>query len=254
VTTGAQVGSVIQTSGWPSGSGDAKSSYDRLILNPDGTRAVLVVQSPDQSSTSVLVIDLTAGTQVSSTLSLAGGWVAGSGLTSTAQASADGGRVLIVANTDNGGGQYTTNAVVVDTATGAQVSAVTTTGDQPAGMQMNSDGTRVVVTSVTGGATTVSVLDALTGAQVGDSLTLTGSASGQPQLSADGTRAVITTTAGGTTQVALLNTATGVQIGTTAVLAGAAANPARISTDGDYIVASASTTAGPTKVTVLQIS
>ncbi|MGH3581773.1 MAG: beta strand repeat-containing protein, partial [Mycobacterium sp.] len=254
MTTGAQVGSVIQTSGWPSGSGDSKSSYDRLILNPSGTRAVLVVQSPDQSATRVLLIDLTAGTQVGATLSLAGGWVAGSGLASTAQSGTDGGRVLIVATTADGDGQYTTNGVTVDTATGAQVSAVTGVGDQPAGLQLNSDGTRVVVTSATGGVTTVSVLDALTGAQVGDSLTLTGATTGQPQLSADGTRVVVTTVLGGTTQVALLNTATGAQIGTTTVLAGTAVDPARISADGDYIVASASTSAGPTKVTVLQIS
>ncbi|MGJ6126467.1 Ig-like domain-containing protein [Mycolicibacterium sp. Y3] len=254
MTTGAQVGSVIQTSGWPSGSGDSKSSYDRLVLNSAGTRAVLVAQAADQSTTRVMVIDLTAGTQVGSTLSLDGGWVAGSGLVSTAQSSSDGARVLIVANTDNGDGQFTTSAIVIDTATGTQVSAVGSTADQPAGMQLNSDGTRVVVTSVTAGVTTVSVRDALTGAQVGDSLTLAGSAAGQPQLSADGTRVVVTAAASGTTAVAILNTVTGAQIGTTAVLAGTPVNPARISADGSYVVASASTSAGPTKVTVIQIS
>ncbi|MCV7252575.1 hypothetical protein H7J86_10415 [Mycobacterium hackensackense] len=254
MTTGAQVGSVIQTSGWPSGSGDSKSSYDRLVLNPAGTRAVLVAQAADQSTTRVMVIDLITGTQVGSTLSLDGGWVAGSGLVSTAQSSSDGARVLIVANTDNGDGQFTTSAVVIDTATGTQVSALGSTADQPAGMQLNSDGTRVVVTSVTAGVTTVSVRDALTGAPVGDSLTLAGSAAGQPQLSADGTRVVVTAAAGGTTAVAILNTVTGAQIGTTAVLAGTPVNPARISADGSYVVASASTSAGPTKVTVIQIS
>jgi hypothetical protein len=65
---------------------------------------------------------------------------------------------------------------------------------------------------------------------------------------------VVTAAAGGTTAVAILNTVTGAQIGTTAVLAGTPVNAARISADGSYVVASASTSAGPTKVTVIQIS
>lgn len=148
--------------------------------------------------------------------------------------SADGTRAVLVAawprgrvtlaSYPNGVRGATTRVAVIDTATGKQVGRTfTTTGNDPAVVQLTADGSRVMVIS-SASATRVAVLDTRTGAQVGSTVTLTGG--GSAQLTGDGSRALITATAYSpftrtrTTRVAVFNTTTGTRVGSTFTLTG----------------------------------
>ncbi len=192
-------------------------------LTPDGTRAVIVTDATNSGTengfrTETAVVDLIAGRQVGTTLSLGAIPVGPPVLT------ADGSRAVIT-----GRPLYDGAAVmVVDTATGGQVGTTfTLKGQTAAPTVLNADTTRAFVIthsddSVTGG-TRVAVIDTATGSQVGGTITLPGDyglVSG-----ADEHHAVFSTldgdwTTGFTTRVSVIDSATGGQIGSSVAIDG----------------------------------
>ena len=260
-TTGAQVGSVITLVGFPGGvSSTSSSALTSAVLNSAGTRATLVARAIDGSTTSVAVVNLANGTQVGSTITATGGPIGGSA--KLVQASADGTRVLVNSFTqDLGNGTYTTDAVVIDTATGAKLYELNETSVDPVALQLTADGARLLVGRTDGTDTTLSMVTVSTGAQIGSTLTIAGVPSGPAEFSADGTRVVVAAGTSDGAQVVVINTVTGAQIGTTAVLAGLSPEgpspAARLSANGTYILVptyTATANSSTTTATVLKIT
>ncbi len=138
--------------------------------------------------------------------------------------SADGSRAVISTSAyDSATGTDVTLVTVIDTATGTQSGiASTLPGSSPDQVQLNANGSRVLIAAVggdwsTGFTTRIEVFDTTTGTQTGATVDLDGAAT-STQLSADGTRVLITTSAydstvGFTARVAVINAATGTQVG-----------------------------------------
>jgi len=127
--------------------------------------------------------------------------------------------------------------VVIDAATGEQVGntvnvagAPVIDGDYPAVVQLNSDGSRAVITAMSDSTTQFGVVNTVTGQQVGKTLSVTGTVQVDgvdmlPVFTDDGGTAVITAFSGSdakgySTRVAILNLATGLQVGKTLKLTG----------------------------------
>ena len=115
------------------------------------------------------------------------------------------------------------------------------------------DGTRAVVTAVTGDdatgyTTSLTVIDPTTATKRGSAITVSGFLS-TVQYSADGTRALVTTTdsvSDATTRLVTINTTTGAQVGTTVVVGGTTSAGVTFSSNGSraFLVTSASTDNG----------
>jgi hypothetical protein len=223
-TTGTQIGTTT-VPGYP-------AHVDPPQLNADGTRALLVTASTTSTATTwVSVIDTTTGAQIGTTITLSGDATTG-GLPTL---SADGTRAVVITSplvcTSGNGCSVgdTTDASVIDITTGTQVGATLTLASTDPGLPLlNNDGSRALITtsfeSPSGAYTRITVIDASTGATIGDTA-LVGQY-GSRLLNADGTRAVITTvaydaaTSDYTNQVAVYDMSTGDQIGTTTSIAG----------------------------------
>ncbi|OBJ45274.1 hypothetical protein A5630_14125 [Mycolicibacterium mucogenicum] len=211
--TGAQTGTTVSVTG---------NSLEAPVLTADRTRALVTTSRPiweAPDTTRVAVLDTTTGTQLGTTVEIAGNELAPPVL------NADGTRAAITNQIGDFASGYTTQATVIDVATGAQVG--TTQGLQGEGISygapvFNAGGNRVVFLARTEGpvntfTTRLAVLDAATGAPVGTGLVVDGD--GARELSADRTRMVITATSTDpvtqvtTTKLATVDLATGNQIG-----------------------------------------
>jgi hypothetical protein len=253
-SSGAQVGSPVVLNGFPGNVSSTVSALNSAVLNAAGNRATLVAYSVTGSSTLVAVVDLTTGTQVGSTITLAGGQL--DGVAQLIQPSADGSR-LLVSSYHQTSGTYVTDAVVINTTTGTKQYEFSATGTQPVALQLTSDGGRLLVATTDGTDTTMSIRNALNGAQIGSTFTLAGLPAGPAEFSADGTRVVVAAEANGVARVMAINTVTGTQIGTTTVLPGSSpagpATGARLSANGTYILAPTYTTTGGTSTTTATV-
>ncbi|BBX68226.1 hypothetical protein MPSYJ_16870 [Mycolicibacterium psychrotolerans] len=183
------------------------------LFSAKGTRALVVTDA--DASTSVAVFNPVTGSQVGTTLTLAG--------TQSVVMSADANRALIVTSVDDTVTPASTTLVtIVDATTGKQVgSTVTLIGAQSGPARAAGAGRALVTTYVADGYTVlntqVTVIDTTTAAKIGTTATLTGRADGEPLVSADGTRALITNNAG---VAVIINTATGAQVGPALSLTG----------------------------------
>ena len=238
-TTGTQKGETLTIPG---------TEAHALFLNPGGTRAVVTTDVYDTTAradtTQVTVIDATTGLRVDSTQNLTG---APDG---TVVLSANGDHVAVMTTVyDADAATYSTRTSVIDTTTGAVVPAGSTSGAEPFTPLLTTDENHVVVKAqsfvgATGIYTTsVAVIDAATGSQIGDTVALegyvlTGSQAGETPLSADGSRILVTTydndevTNTTSTEVAVIDTTTGTQTGTTITLPGATDASMFLTADG----------------------
>lgn len=211
--TGAQTGTTVSVTG---------NSLEAPVLTADRTRALITTSRPiweAPDTTRVAVLDTTTGTQLGTTVEIAGNELAPPVL------NADGSRAAITNQIGDFASGYTTRATVINVATGAQVGATADldgTGISYGAPVFNAAGNRVVFMARTEGpvntfTTRLAVLDAATGAPVGTGLVVAGD--GARELSADRTRMVITAastdpvTQVTTTKLATVDLATGNQIG-----------------------------------------
>ena len=211
--TGAQTGTTVSVTG---------NRLESPVLNADRTRALITTSRPiweAPDTTRVAVIDTTTGTQLGTTVEIAGNELAPPVL------NADGSRAAITNQIGDFASGYTTQATLLNVATGAQVG--TTQGLEGEGISygapmFNAAGNRVVFMArtedpVSTFTTRLAVLDAATGAPVGTGVVVDGD--GSRELSADRTRIVITATQKDpvtevvTTKLATVDLATGNQIG-----------------------------------------
>ncbi|MGH3580795.1 MAG: beta strand repeat-containing protein, partial [Mycobacterium sp.] len=232
VSTGAQVGFTVDHVG-------AGAAH----LSDDGSQFVVnaTVYNEDGDGTSfVSVFNTATGAQVGSPIILSGATLL------PAQFNAAGTRAVVTVYSVDDTGPNGVRVVVVNTATGAQVGATVDVAGIPFGydgtdprtlqpLQLNTDGTRALVTTTAGGSTNVALINTLTGAKLGSTLTVLGDVTFEaqdgtsflpPLYNDDDSRAFITTvsgdeTSGYVTRVALLNTANGAQVGSTIALTGA---------------------------------
>lgn len=214
--TGAQTGTTVSVTG---------NQLEAPVLNADRTRALITTSRPiweTPDTTRVAVLDTTTGTQLGTTVEIAGNEVAPPAL------NADGSRAAITNQIGDFASGYTTQATVINVATGAQIG--TTQGLEGQAVYgapvFNATGDRVVFMARTEGpvgtfTTRLTVLDAATGAPVGAGLVVDGD--GARELSADRTRMVITATSTDpvtqvvTTKLATVDLATGNQVGDVAL-------------------------------------
>lgn len=215
--TGAQTGTTVSVTG---------NQLEAPVLNADRTRALITTSRPiweTPDTTRVAVLDTTTGTQLGTTVEIAGNELAPPVL------NADGSRAAITNQIGDFASGYTTQATVINVATGAQIG--TTQGLEGEGISygapmFNAAGNRVVFMARTEGpvgtfTTRLTVLDAATGAPVGAGLVVDGD--GARELSADRTRMVITATSTDpvtqvvTTKLATVDLATGNQVGDVAL-------------------------------------
>lgn len=211
--TGAQAGTTVSVTG---------NSLEAPALTADRTRALITTSRPiweAPDTTRVAVLDTTTGTQLGTTVEIAGNELAPPVL------NADGSRAAITNQIRDFASGYTTQATVINVATGAQVGATADLdgeGISYGAAVFNAAGNRVVFMARTEGpvntfTTRLAVLDAATGAPVGTGLVVAGD--GARELSADRTRMVITATSTDpvtqvtTTKLATVDLATGNQIG-----------------------------------------
>nr|WP_255525575.1 hypothetical protein [Mycolicibacterium sp. BK634] len=159
--TGNQIGSTVTVSG---------ALARPPVLSADGSRALIAMQSGNESGDTVelTAIDTKTGTQSGSTLVL-------SGLTANTLLTADGSRAVIAAV-----GLYPgTHVAVMDTATGLQLGDTVSLASGLTKATLSADGSRalVIAGSYVGGepgyAYEAAVVDTATGAQVGDTMTST---------------------------------------------------------------------------------
>ena len=194
-----------------------------VVLNPDGTRAVIITDPAygvlTGATAQVTVINTDTGKQIGTTATLTGRSAADPPTFST-----DGTRVVITTNVIDTSGVVTTKVSSINLNTGAVVAGA---GALAAGSS-TTDGasnTLSLVTSTTDGVVRATVIDTATGQQVGTTLALSGD--GSVLVSRDGSRAVLqavqTDAQSGTTttRFASLRISTGTQIGTTMVRSGA---------------------------------
>lgn len=193
-------------------------------VKTDGTRAVVLT-----SAGSVAFFDLRTGTQIGSVSTVSGA--------ASVALSADGTRAAVTSRRFRpGGGAIAWRVSVFDTRTGEEIggSAEIAGNDGNGGAQFSADGGRVVLGVDRGnsgnGSSTVAVIDARTGVQLGENITVAGTllpieqnAPGAVTFSADGTRAVFTTEVTEsrvtytqwTTNAVIIDLTTGSQVGPT---------------------------------------
>jgi hypothetical protein len=207
------------------------------LVSADGSRALITTGS------AAMVIDLTTGSQIGSTVPLT------APRPIVAMLLADGTHALVT--TGYRGWGYpaipATPIALIDLTTGTQIgTTLSLIGDTYAWPAFTLNDTRALISTTvddptTGMSTTrVTTINTATGMPTGTTITLSGvlsSGVGNPlqvALSPDGTRALLATTSFPglrTSQVAMINTATGTQIGNTVTINGAVSG-LRWSTDG----------------------
>ena len=106
-----------------------------------------------------------------------------------ANLTADGTRVVVVS-----GEAVASELVILDAATGTQVSASPLPGGVVGPAHLSADGKLAAVTVTSGGSAEVSVYDTTTGDQIGLTFTITGLTSAVAQINRDGTSVVLATT------------------------------------------------------------
>jgi len=199
------------------------------------------------------------GGVVVGTVTIAGQPSTGLALSPRPVLNADGTRALITTVTTPLSNP-TTRAAVIDTASGIQAGATVEVPGMPVKTLFSADGSRAVVTTSAYDSTTstyltrMAVIDAASGAQIGNTVTLTG---GLQLVNADGTRAVITSA--GTnpeTQVKVIDPTTGTQFGSTVTLPGNTSSPAVSSADGSRVLITTGPSfgeAGTTRAAVIDL-
>jgi VCBS repeat-containing protein len=245
--TGAQIGSGLAIPGG--------ESFSSPAFSADGTHALITTIERNEATgaytTRAAVIDTATGAQVGTLVTIAGESF------NSQLLRADGSRALITtAVYDAGTSTFTTQATVIDTATGTRIGTpVTLTGYLASGpVQVSRDGTRAVI-ATTGdnrgsqtSTTRVAVIDTTTGAQVGSTVSLAGY--GYTVMNADGSRAVVATGTGTGTQVAVIDTRTG--IAKTLSYSGPISGTPIMSPDGKRALITIGS--NPVRVVVLQIA
>ena len=229
--TGAQIGTTLTLPG-----------YRLDTWSADGTHVLLTTTDGDSTTgftTRVAVIDTATGTQTGTALTLPGHAAYGS-----VSFSADGSRALITTDDYDSTGGSVTRVAVINTNTGAQTGTTLTLTGSSVSALMTAEASRALITTrvddtaTDAASTLVTLIDATTGAQIGNTVTLAGAPWSAP-ISADGSRALITTyvAAGYTilnTQVSVINTTTGAQTGTTLTLTGRQQGSPVLSADGAH--------------------
>lgn len=224
--TGAQLGTTLTFPG-----------DHEAMLSVDRTRVVTVTATSDSATgadtTQVTAVNLATGAQTITTLD--GLWsipLRGPDY-GTALSSTDGSRVLLTRGITNPTtNRTTTQLVVINTSTSAQIGATLTLPGQEFGsLPVSADGSRaLIVTTVYDGdtgaqGTRLAVIDTTTGRDISTPIILTGYLNGPVKFSGD--RTVVATICsnsnecpGGkpTTQAAVINTITGTQVGSTLTL------------------------------------
>ncbi|OJZ61633.1 hypothetical protein BRW64_27470 [Mycolicibacterium diernhoferi] len=237
-STGAQVGSTILVSGFP-GTLSENATFTGASFNSSGTRVLLTTSGAAftedvfESDVVTIVVDAITGVQVGDTITASGSQV-------ETRFSDDGTRVLVVTRMQDDSGMFTTHASLIDTVTGTVSYELDSSGTFPVGVHLSADGARLLVAEYDGEVTTVSLLNSITGNQIGSTETIAGISGDRLQFSADGNLVVVTTVEsdGDTARLVVIDTVTGTQIGGTVILAGTPTFAARISDDGATIFAS----------------
>ena len=246
-TTGTQVGTGVNLTGFVLGA----------AVTADGTRVVVTTNRSDLvvQSVQAVVINTVTGAQIGTAVTVEGRAatpMGGVGFPTQLGAvlNANGGRAVLVANS-NGFSSATTRFAVIDTVTGTQIGATASTdGLLYSAPQFNAAGDRVVAVTRSNGftqSTSVVVINANTGAQVGTTVT----AAGQPWQTLTSTNGSLIALYGlnfnnQTAGVTLVDTTTGTQVGNTVVLAGNAPNPTPLAFNADGTLLAASVVAGGT--------
>jgi len=243
--SGAQVGSTVALGLVFS----SVYSSPSVLITPDGTRALLVSSVPSDAgstgettySSGLTSINLVNGAVVYRTT------VPGTEYAYSSSFSADGARAAITTVAgDNSNGDFSslhTTVTFIDTATGQIIgSSVQVTGQ--AGAALNGDGSRAVISAITGDtatgsasdlSTVVRIIDPTTGESIGSPLTFVGYYQpavmlGLPAQFATGDRAVVSLLSlpsaqlGYQSAIAIIDLTTGGQVGSTVTLPGAPAS------------------------------
>jgi DNA-binding beta-propeller fold protein YncE len=140
LTTGTQTGSTLTLTG---------DTYASPAFTPDGTRALITTSIDDAatgvSTTRVTTINTATGRPIGTTVTLTGPLA--SGITNPLRVvlSPDGTRALVATSPNTGG--RTSQAAIIDTATGTQIGSTVTINGAVSGLKWSPDGTRVFVTT-----------------------------------------------------------------------------------------------------------
>ena len=236
-TTGAKIGTAVQVTG-----------QEGWITFSDNASRALVATSVDEvdgtQSTRLAVINAGTGIQLGTTLTLAGyGYV-----DDVLAFNADQTRAIFAIDGTNNTDDVT-RVTVVNLTSGAQAGITRTfvgtqDGDEligdlsPVSVDLNADGSRIVVTTIGGSSddlATITIIETTGGTQLGATTSVNGAVYNPVQISNDGTRAVFAySPAGANTEVVLLNLTTGDQVGATLSAAGLGA--AQLSGDSSKLV------------------
>lgn len=245
-TTGTKIGTAVQVTG-----------REGWITFSDNATRALVATSVDEvdgtQSTRLAVINAGTGVQLGGTLNLAGyGYV-----DDVLQYNADQTRAILAIDGKDGSDDDVARVTVVNVTTGAQAGATRTfVGTQnsdslfgdlsPVSVDLNADGSRIVVstfggdTASDGSVTTITVIETAGGSQLGATTSVSGTVFNPVQISNDGTRAVFAYTpevddvGDQTTKVVVLDLTSGGQVGATLSVAGQGA--AQLSGDSSKLV------------------
>lgn len=221
----------------------------------DDERVLIVTESTDKSS-HLAIVDTRTGSQIGATLAFDG---------HVMQVRVDGPKVLVVTDAfDEVTRTDTTRVVLADSTTGTHSgSTVVLPGAVfPDSLVLTSDGSRAVVTThvydnATGAASTsVAVVDAIQGGQIGPPLVVDGFLSaGNPVLSADGHRALVVASdavGGMPSRVLVVDMQTGAQVGNTLPFNGKASAPV-VSSNGDRAVITSASGQDGAQVAVIDL-
>jgi YVTN family beta-propeller protein/VCBS repeat-containing protein len=162
-----------------------QSTFGSRLINPDGSRALIVTNEYDGrtsiNTTRMMTIDTATGAQIGTTTSLTGFMNGG------VQLSPDGRRAVVITASSNfvTTGVPTTQVAVINPMTGTQIGTTLTLNSNSGLVLLSADGSRAVVVA----DTQTLVINTSNGAR-----TNTVNTSGiYPQLTADGTRVVMVT-------------------------------------------------------------
>ncbi|ODQ90924.1 hypothetical protein BHQ18_09485 [Mycolicibacterium flavescens] len=228
--TGRQVGSAVELAG-----------RSLAYVAADGRRILVVGSEYNPDATHAAVIDTMTGAVVGTEIDLPGVVSGVAGLEPTLTAN---GRALITTVIDGGTPEMTTRVTVVDIDTGSQVSSVSQAGDVGQAV-ISPDGTRIVFVRrdlAEVPTTSVSVINAVTGAQIGTTFVGPVGAEVGVVPNVAGTRLLLMVVEGEgfstTTRLMAMDTVTGLRIGQTVTLEGQMPRErgASMSFDGNRVV------------------
>ena len=234
----------------------------RAVLNSDGTLAIVITHTNTESG--FTVVDTGTGEKVGTTVTFTGDYG------QTAAFNSFGTRAVVTAkHYDDDTSQIVTSVVVINTTTGAQVGSTRNFGGSTeANVQLNKDGSRVVVVTapvsddITLAASDLVLINTETGAQV---LTRTFTGVTKARIGSDGTRIAVTVVTYLTdtpfdqddlsSKVTVINAADGTQVGSTITKQGySVATP---NADGSRLIISTITgtyVTGATTTTIAEVN